>query len=773
MSKSPISFTPEASPISSPLTPKTFDFPPPSLQEAGDELEQQGEIAQQRALTKEEEEEKLLKQAALESSLNEYLIKLESAPVINEDYWDYLKECINIIKDNSVEYNFINRFAKLAPKLQNTGMIIKEFYDFIFGLNNSTSLEFLSQVITDLPEISEKSPNAKAYFFELLSKPQNINKLNLKFCAQIINILPAIGNDELAEEIDRNLKEHLKDKLHTELFNNDFSNMFVHGRFMSSFISLSKQSENDNFIKFLLTEITKDENFVLLEGLDTNDKDEIFELCAKFIQDLPLIKALEKIKLQADLKNLQDFLKYYNLFMLLEFDEALKDLKLDEDFKYLMSLKIGQNKDIELEKWEKIFSLIEKKSKKLDFLQSISSGEEINFFLYKNPSFLDFFKGEIIPVEIQLKIEKLYKTGAINKDQYEKFLKDLKETLTAKGKTEALSEVLDATLDLKSFDKPEKLAVIDSIIYELFDKSISYPAALKKTLIKNPDGSEAYTDSILTQIAGYLQKFIDVYPLAKTILKTAQLEGFVGISNSPADPNNSNVEGCYKPATKDVIIGESYDSSNIINTVSTIIHELTHKYMFQNVNKEGLPFKEDNSEAEKLFKTILNTLKIENDVLHQCYQYYPEFQYIAESIAYFFQKNSLNTYYSKVTILEKRNSTLSECFKKSGISQEVPEENPPYAGLDRSGIYQAAVEKYLLPIMHGFDIIFEKLSHIFSSTSKPTGIVLDYLSGDYDVSLLEAMEFITLELDPEITHTITDTITDYLGADWQQADLVD
>ncbi|WPX99386.1 hypothetical protein Megpolyxen_01270 [Candidatus Megaera polyxenophila] len=54
-------------------------------------------------------------------------------------------------------------------------MIIKEFYDFIFGLNNSTSLEFLSQVITDLPEISEKSPNAKSYFFELLSKPQNIN----------------------------------------------------------------------------------------------------------------------------------------------------------------------------------------------------------------------------------------------------------------------------------------------------------------------------------------------------------------------------------------------------------------------------------------------------------------------------------------------------------------------------------------------------------------------------------------------------------------------
>lgn len=63
---------------------------------------------------------------------------------------------------------------------------------------------------------------------------------------------------------------------------------------------------------------------------------------------------------------------------------------------------------------------------------------------------------------------------------------------------------------------------------------------------------------------------------------------------------------------------------------------------------------------------------------------------------------------------------------------------------------------YLLPIMHGFDIIFEKLSSIFSNTAKATGTVLDYLKGDYDVSLLEAMEFITLELDPKITQAILD-----------------
>jgi len=114
--------------------------------------------------------------------------------------------------------------------------------------------------------------------------------------------------------------------------------------------------------------------------------------------------------------------------------------------------------------------------------------------------------------------------------------------------------------------------------------------------------------------------------------------------------------------------------------------------------------------------------------------------------------------------LEESNHTVSEFFKELGIPEEVYEENPLYAGLDKTGIYQAAVEKYLLPI-----IIFEKLSIIFSGTSKITGTVLDYLGGDYDVSLVEAMEFIKLELDPEITHTITD----YLGANWQEADVVD
>ncbi len=79
------------------------------------------------------------------------------------------------------------------------------------------------------------------------------------------------------------------------------------------------------------------------------------------------------------------------------------------------------------------------------------------------------------------------------------------------------------------------------------------------------------------------------------------------------------------------------------------------------------------------------------------------------------------------------------------------------------------MEKYLLPIRHGFDIIFEKLNSIFSGKAKVTGTVLDYLDGDYNFSLLEAMEFITLKLDPRTTHTITD----YLGADWQEADVID
>ncbi len=71
--------------------------------------------------------------------------------------------------------------------------------------------------------------------------------------------------------------------------------------------------------------------------------------------------------------------------------------------------------------------------------------------------------------------------------------------------------------------------------------------------------------------------------------------------------------------------------------------------------------------------------------------------------------------------MEESNPTLSEFFKKSGIPEEVPEENPPYAGLDKTAIYQAAVEKYLLPIMHGFDIIFEKLAVFFPAHQKLPG----------------------------------------------------
>lgn len=75
----------------------------------------------------------------------------------------------------------------------------------------------------------------------------------------------------------------------------------------------------------------------------------------------------------------------------------------------------------------------------------------------------------------------------------------------------------------------------------MFDKSISYPAALESTLIEYAVGSRAYTDSILTKIASCLQELIEVYPIAKTILKTAQLEGFIGIFNCLADPTNSNL----------------------------------------------------------------------------------------------------------------------------------------------------------------------------------------------------------------------------------------
>lgn len=728
MSKSPFSFTPEPSPVSSQQKPQT---------KAIEKLEQECEIAQQEAWAKQKIEESI-KQAALESSLNKYLEKLESTSVINGDYWDDLKESINVIKNNSVNVELINRFANLAAKLQNTGMIIKEFYDSIFSLGNYFLNHSLTKIIESLPVISIKSPNAKDYFFKLLSQPENITKLELERCAQIMSVLPTIGNAKLAEEIDRNIKEHLKKKLDREVLQGEDLDGF-----MTSFQELSDQSENDNFIKFLLIEFTKEENFDLLSEFYKND---IFTLYTKFIQDLPPTKAFEKLKLK-------DFLDFHKLNSI---------LNLDKDLEFLKSLNIDKNKEIEQGKWEEIFSFIQKSPKKLGFLESVLWNGKINSFLQKNSSFFDLFKGEIIPVEMQFNIGKLYKTGDINKYQYKNFLKILKETLTTAGKAKELSELLDASLDLKSFDKAKTIATIDPVIYDLFDKSISYPAALESTLIEYAVGSRAYTDSILTKIAGCLQEIIEVYPIAKTILKTAQLEGFIGIFNSPADPNDSRVKGSYKPTPKDVIIGQSCDTIPIINTAGTIIHELTHKHMFQNVNQTGVPFKKDNPEAQKFFETTIDRLKTENDALYQCYNLYAESKHMLESIAHFFQKNSKYLYTSKLDqIIASSNKLLD--------SDNEDENDDKTDSIYKSGIYQAAVEKYLLPIMHGFDIIFEKLNSIFSGKAKVTGTVLDYLDGDYNVSLLEAMEFITLKLDPRTTHTITD----YLGADWQEADVID
>ena len=52
MSKSPFSFTPEPSPVSSPQKPQTFDFSTLVAQKAIEKLEQECEIAQQEAWAK-------------------------------------------------------------------------------------------------------------------------------------------------------------------------------------------------------------------------------------------------------------------------------------------------------------------------------------------------------------------------------------------------------------------------------------------------------------------------------------------------------------------------------------------------------------------------------------------------------------------------------------------------------------------------------------------------------------------------------------------------
>ena len=75
---------------------------------------------------------------------------------------------------------------------------------------------------------------------------------------------------------------------------------------------------------------------------------------------------------------------------------------------------------------------------------------------------------------------------------------------------------------------------------------------------------------------------------------------------------------------------------------------------------------------------------------------------MSESIAYFFEKKIYTTYYSKIIC-------------------KGQEEIESGSRLDKSGFYQAAVEKYLLPVMHGFDIIFEKLAVFFPAHQKLPG----------------------------------------------------
>jgi len=623
MSKSPIFITPEPSSVSSSQTPKTFDF----FSSLAQKTEQEHEIAQKEALAKQKIESRKQKTLELESKLH----ALESADIITEKSWTDLTQCIQIfvdpVKENLINRNnLINRFVKLAPKLKNHAMIIREFYDFIFNLDSDVLHQSLSQIIRDLPQISEQSLNAKIYFFELLSKPENIKKLDLERCGQITNILSTIGDTRLQEEIDSSLKEHLKNELHKTFPSKNYR-LFPSS---DTFMKLSTQSENDNLIKFLLSEIIKTG---ILDILDDYDKSDIFKLCTKFIDDLPETPALEKLKLE---KHLQAFLDHHKLDSI---------LSIDKDFEYLKGLNINKEKEIGPEKWKEIFSLIQKSPKKLDFLRSVSSGEEINFFLQKKPSFLDLFKDEIIPAETQFNIGKVYKTGGINKEQYQKFLENLKETLIANGKTEALTEMLDATLNLKSFYTDRKIAVIDPVIYDLLDKSISYPAAFEPKIITYSDSSKAYQESTLTSIVEFLQEFIDVYPIAKTILKTAQLEGFIGIFNSPALLDWIEVAGFYHSTIKNIIIGKN---DLALNMATAIIHELTHKHMFQNVNKEGVPFKKDNPESQKLFKTALDKLETKQDVLYKYYKDYATPQHMGESIAYFFEKKIFNTYYSKI-----------------------------------------------------------------------------------------------------------------------------
>ncbi|MBM3466929.1 MAG: hypothetical protein FJX70_03735 [Alphaproteobacteria bacterium] len=107
----------------------------------------------------------------------------ESHPRIDGDNWDDLSTCIDILKNHALSDELIIRFTKLGEFLQNTGVIIGEFYDALLGLNQEQLLKALKEISSFKHNLSD---NAREYLFEQIFTGATASKFNTAQMTEII-----------------------------------------------------------------------------------------------------------------------------------------------------------------------------------------------------------------------------------------------------------------------------------------------------------------------------------------------------------------------------------------------------------------------------------------------------------------------------------------------------------------------------------------------------------------------------------------------------------
>jgi len=115
-----------------------------------------------------------------ESLFINHLQKLEdsitdSHPKIDGDNWDDLSTCIDIIKGHALSDELIIRFTKLGTFLQDTGLIIGQFYEALLGLNQEQLSKALKEISTFKYKLSE---NAREYLFNKVFTDNAASKFN-------------------------------------------------------------------------------------------------------------------------------------------------------------------------------------------------------------------------------------------------------------------------------------------------------------------------------------------------------------------------------------------------------------------------------------------------------------------------------------------------------------------------------------------------------------------------------------------------------------------